>query len=36
LRHDPDGSMALMWNATDPRVTEQLASLLGKLRPRKK
>jgi PilZ domain len=36
LRHDPDGSMALMWNATDPRVIEQLASLLGRLHPRKK
>jgi hypothetical protein len=30
LRHDPDGSVALTWNATDPRVLEQLASLLDK------
>ena len=36
LRHDPDGSMALMWNATDPDVAAALASLLQKLKPRKK
>lgn len=33
VRHEGD-SMALMWNATDPVVTEVLASLLAKLRPR--
>ena len=36
VRHDPDGSMALMWNATDPKVASLLASLLQKLKPRKK
>jgi hypothetical protein len=36
LRHDPDGSMALMWNATDPKVAGLLATLLQKLKPRKK
>jgi hypothetical protein len=36
LRHDPNGSMALMWNATDPVVAGALASLLHKLKPRKK
>ena len=36
VRHDRDGTMALMWNATDPRVAELLASLLTKLQPRRK
>jgi hypothetical protein len=35
LRHEK-GAMALMWNATDPHVAEQLAALLTKLQPRKK
>jgi hypothetical protein len=35
MRHDRD-SMALMWNATDPIVTEKLAEFLGKLSPLKK
>ena len=34
LRHQGD-AMALMWNATDPRVAEQLAGLLQKLKPKK-
>jgi hypothetical protein len=39
LRHDRIagkgvGSMALMWNATDPKVSELLAALLHKLKPR--
>ena len=29
-------SMALMWNATDPKIAELLAALLHKLKPRKK
>ena len=35
LRHDETG-LALMWNATDPKVADVLATFLRKLQPRRK